>query len=172
MSVPISTIKTALKIDYSDDDTELTRLREVASMVVERRTQLKLQPGTESLFLADWTDTMIPVVPFNAITHVRYYNTANVLTTMTATDYWLDQSDGPSPVIRFKAYPSIYEGTTIIVTYTAGYSSIPDPLVHCIIALVGAYYNNPEAVQAVGLSTVPLSVEFILDHWSTNSRIR
>ena len=76
------------------------------------------------------------------------------------------------PVIRFLEEPGIYEGTAITVTYTAGYSSIPDPLVHCVISLVGAYYNNPEAIQPIALATVPLSVEFILDHWSTNSRIR
>lgn len=172
MSVPLSTIKSALKIDYDDDDADLIRLREVAQSVVERRTQLKLQPGTESLYLAEWKSTLIPAFPFNGITHVRYQNASNVQTTMPSGDYWIDNSDGPMPVIRFLESPAIYEGTAITVTYTAGYSSIPDPLVHCIISLVGAYYNNPEAIQPIALASVPLSVEFILDHWSTNSRLR
>lgn len=172
MSVPLSTIKSALKIDYDDDDADLIRLREVASMVVEKRTQLKLQPGTETLYLSEWKDTLIPVFPFLAITHVRYYNSANVLTTVPAGDFWIDNSDGPMPVIRFLEEPALYEGTAIIVTFTAGYQSIPDPLVHCIIALVGSYYNNPEAIQPIALQSVPLSVEFILDHYSTNSRLR
>jgi len=172
MSVPLSTIKSALKIDYDDDDADLIRLREVAQSVVERRTQLKLQPGTETLYLAEWKTTLIPAFPFNGITHVRYQNSSNVQTTMSSGDYWIDQTDGPMPVIRFLEQPGIYEGTAITVTYTAGYSSIPDPLVHCVISLVGAYYNNPEAIQPIALATVPLSVEFILDHWSTNSRIR
>ena len=134
MSVPLSTIKSALKIDYDDDDADLIRLREVAQSVVERRTQLKLQPGTESLYLAEWKTTLIPAFPFNGITHVRYQNTSNVQTTMPSGDYWLDQTDGPMPVIRFLESPAIYEGTAITVTYTAGYSSIPDPLVHCVIS--------------------------------------
>ena len=44
MTVPLSTIKSALKIDYDDDDTDIVRLREAAISLVERRTQLLLSP--------------------------------------------------------------------------------------------------------------------------------
>ena len=43
---------------------------------------------------------------------------------------------------------------------------------YAVIALVGAWYNNPEAFQPIGLSTVPLSVEYILSAVGTGSRIR
>lgn len=172
MSVPLSTIKSALKIDYTDDDTDLIRLREVAVQVVEKRTQLLLTPQARTMYLASWTDTLLADAPYNSLTSVTYYNASNVLTTMPSGDYWIDRTDGSLARIRFLEQPAIYEGTAISVNYNAGYSQTPDPLIHCIIALVGAYYNNPEAVQPIGLSTVPLSVEFILDHYRTGSMIR
>lgn len=172
MSVPLSTIKAALKIDYDDDDIELVRLREVASKVVEKRTQLRLQPQTELLYLKAFSAAMLPVHPFVEVKYVSYQDDTDATVSMPAADYYLDLTDGPMPVIRFRETPSIYPGSAVTVAYTAGYTSIPDPLIHCIIALVGAYYNNPEAVQPIGLSTVPLSVEFILDHYRTGSMLR
>ena len=91
MSVPLSTIKSALKIDYTDDDTELIRLREVANVYVEKRTGLALSARSETLYLSTWTDSLIPVAPYTGLTHVRYYDTGNNQVTMPAADYWLDQ---------------------------------------------------------------------------------
>ena len=172
MSIPLSTIKTALKIDYSDDDADLIRLRETATVFVEKRTGRALQQRTETLYLAAWTDSLIPVAPYTGITHVRYQNSTNTQTTMPAGDYWIDQTDGPLNQIRFLERPEIYEGTAIVVTYTVGYLNIPDPLVHAMIALVGHWYNNPEAAQPIGLQTVPMSVEAIMDMYSIRSQLR
>jgi uncharacterized phiE125 gp8 family phage protein len=172
MSIPLSTIKTALKIDYSDDDADLIRLRETATAFVEKRTGLALQPRSEALYLSWWTDSLIPVAPYTGITHVRYQNSTNTQTTMPSGDYWIDQTDGPLNLIRFLEHPEIYEGTAITVTYTVGYSNIPDPLVHAMIALVGHWYNNPEAAQPIGLQTVPMSVDAIMDLYSVRSQLR
>lgn len=172
MSVPLSTIKSALKIDYTDDDADLIRLRESATDLVERRTQCLLSPQTRTLYLASVADTLIPDHPFVSLTSVQYYDGSNVLTTMPSADYWIDRTSGPIPHLRFLEFPSVYEGTAVTITYVAGYSSVPNVLVHAIIALVGGWYNNPEAFQPIGLATVPLSVEYILDSFSTGSRLR
>jgi uncharacterized phiE125 gp8 family phage protein len=172
MTVPLSTIKSALKVDYDDDDKDLVRLREAAISLIERRAQIILGPSTETLYLARFEKTLIPAFPFVSLATVQYRNEANVLTTMPATDYWIDRSDGSIPVLRFIQQPGIYEGTNITVTYTAGYSVIPNEVVHAVIALVGHWYNNPEAAQPVALSTVPVSLGYILDHISTRSHIR
>jgi uncharacterized phiE125 gp8 family phage protein len=172
MTVPLSTIKSALKIDYADDDADLVRLREAAISLVERRTQLLLSPQTQTLYLASWTDTLVPAFPFSAISAITYKDSSNASATMTATDYWIDLTQGPIPVLRFMQSPGIYQGTAITVTYTAGYSAVPNEITHVIIALVGAWYNNPEAFQPIGLTAVPLSVEYILANVSTRSHIR
>jgi len=172
MTVPLSTIKSALKIDYADDDADLVRLREAAISLVERRTQLLLSPQTQTLYLASWTDTLVPAFPFSAVSSVSYRNSGNVATTMPSTDYWIDLTQGPIPVLRFLQAPGLYDGTAITVTYTAGYSAVPNEITHVIIALVGAWYNNPEAFQPIGLTAVPLSVEYILANVSTRSNIR
>jgi uncharacterized phiE125 gp8 family phage protein len=172
MSVPLSTIKSALKIDYADDDIELIRLREAATALIERRTELLLSPQSRSMYLAGWTDTLLSDHPFNSLTSVTYQNSSNVTTTMPSSDYWVDRTDGPMAKLRFLEAPSIYEGTAITVTYNAGYSAVPNEITHAIIALVGGWYNNPEAFQPIGLSPVPLSVEYILSALGTGSRIR
>jgi hypothetical protein len=49
---------------------------------------------------------------------------------------------------------------------------VPAEIVHCVIALVGAWYNNPEAFQPIGLSAVPMSVTYILETMSVRSMLR
>lgn len=172
MSVPLSTIKSALKIDYVDDDTELTRLREVARVFVEKHTGLLLTPQARTMYLSRFTDTLLPDHPFNSLTSVSYYDSSNVLTTMPASDYWVDRTDGPLVRLRFLEAPAIYEGTAVTVAYNAGHSATPEPLVHAIIALVGAWYNNPEAVQNLALFEVPMGVGTILELYSNRSSLR
>jgi len=172
MSVQLSTIKSALKIDYADDDTDLIRLREAAVQFVEKTIGASLTPRATTLYLSRWTNSLIPEHPFNSLTNVKYYDSSNVLTTMPEGDYWIDQTDGPMPRIRFLEAPAIYEGTAISVNYNAGYSATPDPLVHAVIGLVGAWYNNPEAFQPIGLTAVPMGVAAILEIYSNRSNLR
>jgi len=172
MSIPLSTIKSALKIDYDDDDVDLIRLREAAASLIERKCEVTLAPTDKTLYLAKFTDTLLPDHPFIGLTSVTYYNASNVLATMPAGDYWIDRTDGPMVRIRFLEQPAIYEGTAISVNYTAGYDYVPNEIVHAIIALVGAWYNNPEALTVVGLQQVPLSLEYIIDAAGVRSPMR
>ena len=171
MPVTLATLKAALRIGYTDDDAELTRLLAAAESYVERRTGVALSSGTQTMYLASFADTMVPVHPFTSLTSVAYtYGGSSV--TMAAADYYVDRSCGPLPVLRFLSAPATDEGTPITVTYVAGYASIPNELVSAIIGITGAWYNNPEAFQPIGLTTVPLSVEYILSAVGTGSRIR
>lgn len=172
MSIPLSTIKSALKIDYADDDTTLLLYREAAEELVQRETGLHLSPGVRQMYLARWDDTSVPMLPFTSITKIEYQNAGNVNTLVPAGDYWVDRSDGPAPILRFLEWPAIYEGTNITVSVDCGYQMLPNALVHCIIALVGGWYNNPEAFQPIGLSTVPMSVDYILSSYRARSLLR
>lgn len=162
MSVTLSTLKKALKIDYTTDDQELLRLRDAAISWISEYTGLSLQSKSKTQYLQYWMRTRINTYPFNTITSVTYVDANNVEQTMT--DYWIDRSDEPSVYVNFLEYPSTYEGTQIQLTYTTGYGTLPPEIEQVVIALVGAWYNNPEATAPITLSVVPLSAMFILDN--------
>lgn len=168
----LATIKAALKIDYDEDDATLSLYRSAAISLVERRTEMLLSPQSRIAYLRDWSKAAIPDHPLSSITSITYRDASNAVTTMPVGDYWVDRADGPMACVRFLESPAIYEGTQIEMAYTAGYSEVPPEINHAVIALVGGWYNNPEAFQPIGLSTVPLSVEYILASISTGSRIR
>jgi uncharacterized phiE125 gp8 family phage protein len=172
MSVPLSTIKSALKIDYDTDDIELVRWREAAQDLCARATGLSFVKSAQVLYLPYFKDSLLPAQPFGALTSVTYANSSNTITTMAATEYWLDRTQGPVPMIRFLTSPAMYPGTAITVNYSAGYDMVPAEIVHCVIALVGGWYNNPEAFQPIGLSAVPMSVTYILETMSVRSMLR
>lgn len=172
MTVPLGTIKSALRIDYDDDDAALVRLREAALSLIARRTQLVLTPSPQALYLATWRDTMFPAVPYVSLTSVTYQDAANTTQTLAASDYWVDQTDGPIPILRFLETYDQYRGTVITATYTAGYSTLPNEIIHAVISLVGFWYHNPDAASEVSLQTAPLSLMWILDSLSTRSFLR
>lgn len=161
--IALSTIKKALKIDYTTDDQELLRIRDAALAFIEQYTGLTIQTKSKTQYISYWMRTSLDL-PFNSITSVKYYNTSGTLTTMPTTDYWVDRSCDPSFYINFLEYPSVKEGTQIILTYSTGYSVLPKDIEQVAIGLIGAWYNNPEATAPINLSVVPLSCMFILDN--------
>jgi uncharacterized phiE125 gp8 family phage protein len=171
MSIPLTTIKSALKVDFDDDDRELTRLREAALSLLARKTRLQFEPATQTLRLSAWRDSMFPVVPYLSLSSVAYTDASGASQTMPATDYWVDLTDAV-PVLRFLEQPALDDGTMIVVTYTAGYADMPPDVVHAAISLIGHWYNNPEATQPIALQTVPLGLEYLIAHLSTASPIR
>jgi len=163
MAISTATVKTALRIDYTDDDAEFTRLIAAAVAWVERYTNVGMSSATRTLKLNDWSEAVLPIDPFTSLTSVTYYNASNVLTTMPAGDYWVDQG-GAMPRIRFLESPTMYEGTQATVTYVAGHATEPADMVQAVISIVGAWYNNPEASAPVGLLPVPLGAQYMLEH--------
>lgn len=172
MTVPLGTIKSALRIDYDDDDAALARLREAALSLIARRTQLVLTPATQYLYMATWRDTMFPAIPYVSLASVTYQDSSNVTQTLSASDYWIDNTDGPIPILRFLETYDQYRGTVITATYTAGYSTLPNEIIHAVISLVGYWYANPEAGSDTSLSMAPISLEYILDTLSSRSFLR
>jgi hypothetical protein len=71
MTIALATIKAALKIDYTDDDTELERIRDAAVAWVENYCGFKLSSATRTMFLREWKDTVYAVQPCDRV-HAIY----------------------------------------------------------------------------------------------------
>ena len=164
MAVTLATVKAALKIDYTDDDTELTRLIGAATSWVETYTGLKMTQASRTMRLREWKRTVFSELPWVSTTSVTYTDTSGATITMVSgTDYWVDNSQQLA-ALEFLNTPSMKDGTLATVTFVAGYSTEPNEVVQAIISLVGLWYNNPEAAQPVGLQVVPLGGQFVLEH--------
>ena len=165
MTIALATIKAALKIDYTDDDTELERIRDAAVAWVENYCGFALSSAVLTMTIRDWQDTVFAVQPVTALTVITYTNAAGVSSVLTAgTDYYLDTS-GAVAILRFlDEPPEIKPGTLAAVTYTAGYATEPNEVVQAVISLVGLWYNNPEANAPTALTPVPLGAQFLLEH--------
>lgn len=163
MSVTLTQLKSALKIDYTTDDAELTRLMDAAAAFIEDYTGVNVDTAKKTQYAPYWMKTRLSSYPLVSVDSVKYYNSSNTLTTMPSTDYFIVRSESPSIYINFLEYPSIYEGTEIQINYTAGYVDLPKHIEQLIIGLVGSWYNNPEATAPITLSSVPFSAQVILD---------
>lgn len=167
--VSLAQLKQALKIDYTADDNELLRLRDAVVSWIESYTGVSIETKKYTQYCSYWMRTRFDGFPFAAVESVKYTATDGTVTTMSSTDYFLDRSGPPSVYINFLEYPSIKEGTQIEIKYTAGYADTPKDIDQAIIAFVGAWYNNPEALSPISLQVVPVSAQYILDNLKVRS---
>lgn len=161
MSVTLTQIKQALKIDYNTDDQEILRIRDAAVAFVEEYTGVSLSPQKYTQYIDEWNKTFLVHAPLVQINSVKYYNSSNALTTMS--DYFLIRKDDPSIYINFSDKPGKALNTEIEINYTAGYAAVPASIQQLIIALTGLWYNNPEGVSPISLQVVPLAAQMIMD---------
>lgn len=123
---PVSTseLKTHLGISHSDHDTMLEDIIAAATNLAEVETWQVMGSRTLRMNLDCFEDTVIPRYPISAISSVKYYDTSNVLQTMSTYDYDYDISSFPAR-IHFRSIPSTYNRMNAIqVNFTAGHSTI------------------------------------------------
>lgn len=136
----LENVKAYLDEDTTAHDTELTRLINVATYVIEGYCNRKLAAR-------DYTDEeydgnglaefQLPHYPVNSITSITLDDTA--LTEGTDQDYVLYSDEG----ILYKVDGVWTKGhKNIVVTYNAGYDSVPYDLEQACILLVKFYWRR------------------------------
>lgn len=171
LPVPVDLLRTRLRIEVEDDDALLASLAIAAAELIEKETGLGLSSETRTATIRPWRRWCAPVQPMTALTSVTYTDPAGATQTLPTAERWLDTTD-ELPVLLFDTTANVKENTYATVTYVAGYVQIPHALQQCIIALVGAWYANPEAAAIVSLQDVPLAYRFIIAHFSARSALR
>ena len=152
--VDIAALKRNLHIVESDT-TQDTYLQEILSAVIEdvqtsigRQLARATYTGYLDEFPDDGEDLDITLGPVAAVTSVKYYDADDVLTTMSAADYQLDNIDLTAR-IRFLETYTLYEDkmNAIEIEFTTGWATagaIPKELRDALILLASDRYLNPE----------------------------
>lgn len=161
--VTLAQIKAALKIDYTTDDAELIRIRDAVMDFISEYTGVSIEPTKNTQYLTYWMRTRLIGTPFLSVTSVKYTDTSGTVQTMPSTDYFITKAEAPSIYINFSEFPDIKQNTEIEINYDSGYGALPRQIEQAIIAITGAWYNNPEATAPISIQTVPMSAQFILE---------
>lgn len=164
-----------LKVDSTDDNSLIDILRQVSREMVEMRTNRSLITQTRVIKMDYFPDTIyLTHGPVQSVTHVKYYNDSEVLTTVSSSDYWVDTASGIARIIPKDSWPSTYDmPNAVVVTYVCGYgnagSDIPAPLKKACFMILAHLYENRQSVVMSGSPTavieVPMGAEYLMSNY-------
>lgn len=152
--VALQTLKDHLKVTDTAEDTLLTGYLAAAVEWVEDYIKRPLITRTMKLTLDLFPASgqiELAMPPVSAVSHVKYYNTAGTLTTLSSSDYWtvLNETDGPGLVIlkSSASWPDLQEDRprAVEVTFTCGYgatvASVPNEIRQAILILAAHLWD-------------------------------
>ena len=171
LPIPLDVLRTRLRVEVESDDVDLAVLCVAAGEMIERETGLGLQLKARTAYIRKFGRFIPPIQPLSSITQVLYFDSTGTGQTLPATDYWVDNTE-PLHALEFDTSVVPKENTTIQIDYQAGFQTIPQALQQCIVALVGSWYNNPEALQVAQLAEVPLAYKAIIAQYSVQVPFR
>lgn len=151
----LTEVKTALRIDGSDEDTFLALLISTARRLVEQWTGRALVStvyrATFQAFPPGTRYFELPRTPVTAIGSIVYTDTNAVATTLDAADYTVALGDAIRPARIVPAYLTWWPQTRghiddVAITFTAGYAdaaSVPAELRSLVWMLADYTYKRP-----------------------------
>ena len=113
----------------------------------------------------------LPLPPLQSITSVKYYDTSDTEATFSSDDYFTDIKSEPGWAVlnTGESWPSttLRPANGVCVEFVAGYgiaSAVPKKVKQAMLLLIGAWYEQREAITTTGLNinVVPLAVEALL----------
>lgn len=157
-------------VTNSDDDQLIKSLIKGAREYVEIRCKRALMPQTWMLRFDCFSshEIRIPRPPLTSITSVKYYDTADVLTTLSASLYQVDTDSEPGRLVPVlgQSWPSTYARLNAVeIEYIAGYAdanSVPDTLKEVILMKVDHKYEHRGAITELRLAEPPITVDDML----------
>lgn len=155
-SEPITTAeaKLHLRVTHSRDNDYIDALIKSAREQVEEMTARSLMAQTWYLYRDRWPDgdrIRLPHAPVTSVTSIKYTDTAETQTTVTAGDYALDANATPPEIVLDygKSWPSasLWPKSPIEVIYVTGYASaaaVPARLKSAMYLLISEAYEFRE----------------------------
>jgi uncharacterized phiE125 gp8 family phage protein len=147
--------KLHLRVDATDDDSDITDLITVAREAAEDRLQRTLVTTTWQVTANDFRGlVMLRMPPVQSVESVVYWDASGAQVTMDPSDYVLDAASQPAVLLPApgKTWPCTDgRANAVTVTYTAGYgdtaASVPAAIRRWMLLLIGTLFTNRETVN-------------------------
>lgn len=175
--ITLEQAKEHLHITGTDQDAYILSLVSVARRMCEQKTGRRLVTQTWNVFYDSFCDALcgrceiwLPISPVQSVTHVKYYDTANVLQTWSSSYYQLATGLQPRlAAVQGYAWPSTYVRMQAVeIRVVAGYGepdAVPEDLVQWMLLHIGHWFENRESTSQREMKTLPF-VDGLLDRES------
>ena len=151
VSEPITLAEAKKQLELSSTDTahdaHLSLLIQAAREQWEADTDSAALTQTWKITASDFYDDvmLLPKRPVQSITHVKYYDSGNVLQTLSTSIYDFDQPNRAVRLKNLEVWPSVYDRWDgVIITYVAGYTAaynVPAIMKQAMLLLIGYYFD-------------------------------
>ncbi len=169
----VADAKLHLRVDLGDEDDLIESYIATAIQNIDGRDGWlgrALTEQTWELRLSEFGGSVIPIPlpPLISIESIKYYDAADVLQTLPADVYEVTGAGGFGKARVMlksgKAWPSLAKRSeNVMIRFTAGYETVPAPILTAIKQQVAAMYENREAVVVnASVTKLPGGVEAML----------
>jgi uncharacterized phiE125 gp8 family phage protein len=150
----LAEVKEFLRVDHSDDDATLAIFITAARQLCESYTRMALLPTTFEEYFDDFPqysgdykdEIRLSRSPVSAVTYVKYIDGNETTITANAADYKIDTISRPARISPDNGWFGTYETiNAVFVRYVAGFAdaaSVPAPLKHGMMLVIGDMYEN------------------------------
>jgi uncharacterized phiE125 gp8 family phage protein len=156
--------KAHLRVDGTEEDVYISALITAAREMVENYTNRQLMPATYEGIADALVHFTLPKAPFQELVSIQYMTTGDVLTPLAADNYTFLEGGEPAVILvkRPADYKEVENGVKI--TFTAGYTAVPESLKAAMKLLIGHLYENREEVTvAVAAHQLPKASEYLMN---------
>lgn len=164
---PVTTAqaKAACEVTFSDDDDYIDALIEAATRVVEEKSGKQLVSQT-------WTRTSPDAIgrlaidkrPLIAVTGMTYYDRDDSSQSLTLSNFYVYKSEDRAWIEPKDGYewPDMRDRMdALTITFTAGYTTVPETLVQAIKMLIREWYDTRATATEARRMEVPYGVDVL-----------
>lgn len=167
--VSLSEAKAHLRVDFSQDDTEISFFIVAAREQAEAMTRRTLAVTGYELVLPAFPAVIeLPRPPLVEVQSIAYLDADGDEQTLSADGYRVDSSSLLPRVYPVDDWPETEERSDAVrVRYSAGFTptTIPASVKAWILLIVGSLYENRESISGASLHELPFA-DRLLDRWT------
>lgn len=173
---PVSTAeqKAHMRVTGSGEDTLIDTYVSTARQMVEEWAGRAFIDTTFALHLDKFpakAELQLPRAPLSSVSNIQYVDTAGDTQTFSSASYHVDTDAKPGRIVldQDDSWPSDVDQRpgAVTINYVSGYGAastdVPLKWVSAVKILAAHFYCNREAMTAVRLEHVPMSVQAIIN---------